>query len=184
MPDVSELKKSLERLRELIKENLPRIATLVTLTAKALAERRIKDKGFGEVYSANPIPVWFFEGKDLRASGRKYIQDKQDKGDGLGTWKEFRQAQGLQTEHVDLTYSGFMWAGMMPDEPTEENGIVFAILSGSTKEVQEKMNWNRDRYGDFIGRALTPDDFDILKQVIIDEILPLVEESGLIFQAA
>lgn len=182
MPDIAELKESLAKLRELVKQNLPRIATLVTLTAKAIAERRIKEKGFGEVYSTNPIPNWFLHGKELRASGRKYYTEAGLAGEGV-TWKGFRQAQGLPVDHVDLTYSGFMFSGMLPAEPTEENGIVYAILSGNTKEAQDKMNWNRARYGDFIGRALQPEDFAILRQVIIDEIIPLIEESGIKFAA-
>lgn len=175
MPDISELKARLAKMEEAIRLKLPDIATLISLSAKAFAERTIKDKGFGEVYSTNEIPTWFFTGKELNKSGEAYIDQNEE-----GTWGGFRAAQGLQVGHVDLTYSGTMWASMQPQEAFESGGVYYAPLAGGNTQTQDEMNWNFERYGDFVGRALTPDDFRVLIEAAYTELIRVIEEAGLI----
>ena len=175
------------------------MATILTLSGKALAERNIKDKGFGALYSTNLYPAFFLFGKQLNARGSKFLEDRGVQLDGsqgeatkkkgtkrkkkgdvitkedqLTNWAEFRQAQGLQIEHVDLTYSGKMWAGMAPLEPVITGNKVIAPLGGNNKQAQDEMNYNRDRYGDFIGKALTPDNMRTLNDVVKREFLDVL----------
>ena len=181
MPDISELRQQIQKLEEAIRLKLPEVATLISLSAKAFAERNIKETGFGEVYSHNEVPAWFFRDKELNKIGETFINQKIKDRKGTN-WQELRAAQGLQTQHVDLTYRGTMWAGMLPEEPFWENDVVRAPLAGGNREVQNEMNWNRDRYGDFLGKALTPENFISLLQVAYDEIIHLIEESGINFK--
>lgn len=183
MANLQDFKNYLQRLREAVEEKLPDIAETIALSAKAIAERRIKDEGFGKSYSTNPIPVWFLSGKELNASGLKYIDankkgsKKRGKpaGDGTGTWGEFRAAQGLQNSFVDLSYSNKMWANMQPVAIVREGSVVYARLGGTNTEAQNKMNWNRDEYGDFIGAALKPEDQDTLAEIGFEEIGKIIE---------
>lgn len=189
MPTLEELKAKLERIAREAPEKLLQVATIVSITGKALSERTIKDKGFGELYSKNPIPVWFFSGKELNQKGNLYIDRKQGKGkkkkggqeefDGLGTWEEFRAAQGLQTGHVDLTFSGKMWAGMFPQEAYQKGTLFIAPLGHNNKEGQQEMNYNFERYGDFVGKVLKEENRDAMANVAIEEIMKILIEPNL-----
>lgn len=181
MPDISVLQEQLKRLEEAVRLKLPDVAVLISLTAKAFAERTIKDKGFGEVYSQTTIPAWFLEGKELNNAGANFIAKKK-KAKEETNWSELRAAQGLQVGHVDLSYSNKMWAGMQPEEPQEQGGIIRAPLAGGNVETQNKMNWNFERYGDFIGEALTPENFQVMLQMIYDEIIQVIQDSGIIIE--
>lgn len=200
MPDLQEFHKRMEEIRQAIRNSLPAIATTVSLSAKAIAERRIKDQGFGAMYSTNKIPAWFLHGKHLNQSGVTFLKkhgvrpDTGEQGEGLKkrrkkkgdpdpgsfdkltNWGEFRQAQGLQAAHVDVSYSNKMWANMQPKEPEENGDIVRAPLAATNTEAQNKMNWNRDRYGDFVGKSLKPEDFNLLGEVVINEIITILDQ--------
>jgi hypothetical protein len=184
MPDVSDFHNRLEAIRKAVLENLPRIAETLCITAKALAERRMKDQGFGVVYSKNPVPAWFFKGKELNQRGVVFLNTGKVKGKKTGkpkpleetTWGEFRQAQGLQAAFVDLSYSNKMWANMGATTTEESDGVVSSLLGGTNREAQNKMNWNRERYGDFIRKSLTDEDGVILGDVVISELTSALEQ--------
>lgn len=181
-------------MREAIQQKLPDIALTMCITAKAIAERNIRGKGFGAKYSENKVPAWFFVGKELNGSGTSFLESlteskKKGKGkkkrediteggliEGETTWGEFRGAQGLQNQFVDLGYTNKMWADMSPVEIKQEGGQVVAYLGGRTRENQDKMNYNRDRYGDFISKGLGEEAVPILAQVAIDEVIAVIEQ--------
>ena len=165
-----------------LKRDLPDIlkeaAEVVSLSGKAIAERTIKDKGFGEQYSNTKVPAWFMDGRELNAPGSTFIARKKKaktEEERLTNWKEFREAQGLQTGHVDLSYSNEMWSGMLPQPPFQKGDIFLAPLGHTNQEGQKKMNWNRDRYGDFIGKNLKGENFDAMANVAVEEILRLIK---------
>lgn len=199
MASIQDFKERLQQIREAVQAKLPDIAVVLTLSAKALAERNIKDKGFSRVYSVNKIPAWFLHGKELNASGVTFLKNhgvnekgeqgaakkkrRKKKGDPdpghfdtMTNWKEFRQAQGLQTDHVDLSYSNKMFANMQPVKLEQRGDQYFALLGATNKEAQDKMNWNRDRYGDFIGQALTEEDRKTLQNVVVDEVVTILNQ--------
>lgn len=199
MPELSEFKQRLQRLREAVEAKLPDIAVSLTLSAKALSERNIKDKGFGKMYSENKIPAWFLHGKELNGSGTTFlanhgVNEKGEQGAGkkkrrkkkgdpdpghfdtLTNWKEFRAAQGLPVDHVDLSYSNMMWANMQPVKVEQRGDVYLAPLGATNVEAQNKMNWNRDRYGDFIGKSLTDSDREVLTSVVVDEVVKVLDD--------
>lgn len=196
MADLKDLKADLIKIREAVILALPEIALKLTLSAKALAERKIKDVGFGRTYSGVKYPAWFLHGKELNLKGTKFLEDRgvhpstgtqgeakkkrkkkgeeQESFDTLTNWKEFRDAQGLQTEHVDLSYSNKMFAAMGPVNPEQRGDIFLAPLGGTNKEAQDKMNWNFERYGDFIGKSLDENDIKILEEVVAEEVVQIM----------
>jgi hypothetical protein len=139
----------LRRLSEEIKKSGERIAQKMALTGKSLVQERIQREGFGAEYSKNDIPAFFLYGKARNAAGRKYLEEN-NLDDDLVSWGEFRKVQGLQNEYVDLTYSGRMFAGLTVIEKTTQGTRFVARLGGSDKEVDEKLDWNSQRYGDFL----------------------------------
>jgi hypothetical protein len=200
MPNMQDLKQRLKEIRDAVEARLPDIAVALTLSAKALAERNIKEKGFGAEYSRNKVPAWFLHGKELNAAGTKFLQDrgvntttgeqgkpkkrrrkKGETGDPapfstMTNWGEFRVAQGLQDEHVDVSYSNKMWANMQPVKVEQKGDTYLAPLGATNTEAQNKMNWNRDRYGDFIGKALGDDERAIMTSVVVDEVTNIIDQ--------
>lgn len=200
MDGLTDFRKRLEEIRAAVLENLPRIAEVVAVTAKGLAERRMKEHGFGIIYSNNPVPAWFFHGKELNQRGTAFLEKhgvhpktgaqgegkkkrRAKKGDAdpgsfltTTTWGEFRVAQGLQAAFIDLSYSNKMWAAMSPISVEEAGGIVRALLGANNREAQNKMNWNFERYGDFIQKSLNEEDGKLLGEVVISEVSDVVHQ--------
>jgi hypothetical protein len=194
MSDLTDFKTQLKKLREAVDAALPNVAEGLALTAKALAERRMKEQGFGVLYSSVKVPAWFLHGKELNQRGTKFLEERgvnpisgeqgegkkkrrKKKGDPdpghfdtTTNWGEFRQAQGLQAKFVDLSYSNMMWANMAPVKVVQEGEIIKALLGATNREAQNKMTWNFERYGDFIRRTLNEDDGKILGEYVINEI--------------
>lgn len=191
MPTIQEFKERLNQIREAIEAKLPDIAAAMTVSAKALAERNIKDTGFGKAYSLKRIPAFLLLGKDLNASGRAFLKAKikeDEKNthihDGVkyypedyGTnWGDFRRAQGLQSYHVDLSYSNMMWSNMQPVKIQQDGTKTVAFLGGTNDQAQNEMNWNRDRYGDFINLGLTEGDRGTLRTVVGNEVRAVLDQ--------
>ena len=178
--DMSELIAKLEAFRDMLPTVLPDVATSVSMAGKALAERVIKEKGFGKTYSTTKVPAWFMDGKELNGKGLTYLSNLKEKATdeepAETNWGEFRAAQGLQTDHVDLSYTNKMWAGMFPQEVQVNLFEYVAPLGNNTTEGQNKMNWNYERFGDYIGKVLTGDNRDIMYDVAYDELVRLMDD--------
>lgn len=178
--DISALIAKLEEFRDMLPTVLPDVATSVSMAGKALAERVIKEKGFGKTYSTTKVPAWFMGGKELNGKGLTYLSNLKeratDEEPAETNWGEFRAAQGLQTDHVDLSYTNKMWAGMFPQEVQVNLFEYVAPLGNNTTEGQNKMNWNYERFGDYIGKVLTGDNRDIMYDVAYDELVRLMDD--------
>lgn len=185
MASTTDLLDRIKKARQEILQVLPDIATRNTVVAKALIERAIREKGFGAMYSNNKLPTWFFDGKEKSNAGKSFIaaQKKKDatadEGEEVGmTWEDLRRAEGLQTDHVDLGFTNKMWAGMGPQQPFYNGKTIVVPLGGNTREVVDKMNWNRDRYGDYLGKMLGAKEIEILSGVALDEIGLILKNNG------
>jgi len=148
MPDQSpeQFAQQLRNLSKAIQENGLPIAQKMALTGKSLVQERIQREGLpGEQYSTNEVPTWYFNGKERNAGGRTYLEEND-----YGTWGDFRKAQGLQSSKVDLTYSGRMFYGLRPIKKISRGTTFEVHMGGTDKEVDEKLGWNFERYGDFL----------------------------------
>lgn len=167
------LKDLIEGLKNVEKE-LPKVlsesAEIMAHDGKALAEYKIKKEGFGAYYSTKTVPSFFLYDKTLNNRGKSYL----DNLDGeLTNWSGLREAQGLQTRFVDLSYSSKMWSGMRPDGVQEVNGVYYCVMGHNNNEGKNKMNWNFERYGDFIGKALEGEE-ETLKEVGVENLEKLL----------
>lgn len=142
------------------------IAAEMALNAKALAQLNIEKKGIGFRYSENGVPPFFMFNKVLNARGLLFLKAKQ-KAKQLVTWGDLREAQGLQAVFVDLAYSNDMWRGIgvIGYRQAPSGKTVVAILGGTRQTVQNKMNWNQLRYGNFIENSLTDKDKKALADI-------------------
>lgn len=131
----------------------PRIVQTQAQTALALVTLRIQSQGLGAFqYSPTRVPVFFFYNKALNGAGRQYVKNKQkQKGpDRLGTWGEFRGAQGLPTDGVYLTYTGRMFRSLTTLYAGFTGTLYAARIVASDQEEANKVQWNMKRYGDFL----------------------------------
>jgi hypothetical protein len=55
-------------------------------------------------------------------------------------------------------------------QQNSDGTFVRAFLGATNVEDQKKMDYNRDRYGDFIRKAITSENDQQLKQVVADEL--------------
>lgn len=68
---------------------------------------------------------------------------------------------------------------MQPLKPYQSLYKVYSPLGATNKEAQDKMNYNRERYGDFIGKALGDKERETLTNVVIDEVAAVLDQFGL-----
>lgn len=161
-----------------IKAELPSIlgstAESMAATGKALAMLTIEREAILGKYSGKTIPAFLLQGKELNQGGSSFLAKRikaKNPQNRVTNWAEFRAAQGLQTDHVDLTYSGEMWRGLLPQPYKFDGDIVSSALAHNNKDGQDKLNWNRKRYGNFIMKALnTGDNPKIIREVLDEEI--------------
>lgn len=173
---ISELIQAFKKLEEGLDDVLLKTASVMAEDAVGLANSIIVEEGFGAKYSEKVVPAFFFYGKELNAGGKKFIEALEDNPDSNGTnWGDFRKAQGRQNAFVDLNYSTKMWGGMRPDEPQKVGATYFCFIGHNNAEGRNKMNWNFERYGDFIGKALK-DQEDLLREVAEENIKIFLDE--------
>lgn len=193
MPDISELLTHIRQAKADLKNALPELATMNALNGKALAERKIREVGFGAKYSNNRVPAWYFIGEHKSKAGEDYILKKQaydEKNakivdgekvyaDDAGvTWAELRQAEGLQSDHVDLGFTNKMWAGLLPEAPYYEGGKIVCQLAGATVEVINKLSWNFQHYGDFFSKVLTETEINIMALALAEKVKEILINNG------
>ncbi len=137
---------NIKGLIQAIQDNGLAIAETMAITGKSLVQDRIQKEGLpGEKYSTNETPTWFMKGKEINQRGRKYVEENK-----TGTWGGFRQAQGLQSDYVDITYTGRMFGGIRPIQRLTAGNTYRIVMGGTDKEVDEKLYYNTERYGDFL----------------------------------
>lgn len=166
--------KQLDVLEARIIDGLVAASEEAALNAKALVVRRIQAEGVGE-YSDKPLPVYFFKDANgvklektksnagIRFIEKAAIEKAAGKRKGI-TWAEIRDAEGLQTEHVDLTFTGEMFRDLHILGTNVQRYKITTILGASRKETQDKLKYNAIRYGSFLD--LRADELASVKRIL------------------
>jgi len=183
MAGVDQLQADLKELERQIIAALPEIAVKVTVNAKAIIQENIKNIGFGAAYSNTQLPIWVFHKKELNNAGVAFLKNKKEQAKATGepattNWGEFRAAQGLPNDHVNLSYTNKMFAGLGPLNPYWEGTVIRCPLGGNSQEVIDKFNWQRDRYGDFVSKVLRQQEMDTLAKVAISQIGAILKRNN------
>lgn len=149
----------------------PQVAETKAIAGTSLMVERLQSQGVpGKSYSTQRLPGWYFSDKELNAGGRAYLSQKdgeKDKSKQGVTWGEFRAAQGLQNKYVDLTYSGRMLGGIIIVAQTSTGSTFTASTGGSDSEVDAKLGWNAERYGNAVFQPTAAENQE-LDQVVLD----------------
>ena len=171
----------------------------VAINAISLVVNRIQQEGLpGKQYSDQKLPPYFFYGKELNAGGRNILQRKDKKAlrvaltakgeklkkntgadqedDGI-SYREWREANGLQVSIVDLTFTGRMLQNLGILESQKQDGIYRIVIGGLDKEVKDKLKWNAQRFGDFF--AFTEEEKKLLGGLLKSRMMGHIRSVGL-----
>jgi hypothetical protein len=120
-------------------------------------------------YSTQNIPSWFFQGRQRNQAGAEHIKKNR-----LTTWHEFRKAQGLTNEKVNLSYTNRMWTSLGIVRTARIEGDGFMTVIGSSDPLVDKyLPYLRKRYGNFINPTAT--ESDDLKADTVTDILQFIK---------
>jgi len=130
---------------------LPNVVLGIGRGLKSQIQFRIQERGIGSdgtplpSYSKKKVPAYFYLGRSLNQTGESQVLDAAANGEGV-SYEEFREFQGLQTGHTDLTFTGDMWRNI--DFAQSGNVNRYVVVVGPTnKDAEDKLSWNSDRYG-------------------------------------
>lgn len=145
-----------DRVKALI-QKLPEIAERVCVGQaqsglSIVKNRSIKDgifvnseEGNFADYSKSKIPTSNFVGKERNQGGRDFI-----KNNPLGTWHDFRKAQGLNSEKVNASYSNRMWTSLAITQTARTRNGALVVVSTTDPNVRERLYKLFERYGNFL----------------------------------
>lgn len=174
---MSSIESAIQKLDALIgdyEDEMLKICESVALNARALIINRIQQEGLpGQFYSKNPLPTFFYEGRELNAGGRSILKRKDKRNKGI-SYEEWREANGLQTAHVDLSFTNRMWQNLVIIGTFKEGDQYRTVIGGGDEETKKKLEWNTKRFGTFL--KLNADEETILKSLLDKELTNLLND--------
>jgi hypothetical protein len=126
------------------------------------------DDGNYADYSKRPINTNKFIGKERNASGSQFIKKNR-----LATWHDFRKAQGLVNEKVNLSYTNRMWSSLAIIKTNRGVGSFSATIGSSDPLVDTYLPKLVKRYGNFINPTII--EASLLKSDSIREIQTYIQ---------
>jgi hypothetical protein len=179
---IDELIAKLEALPAKLEAGIPEILQEVALNGVALITNRIQQEGLPgkQQYSAKKVPAYLFlldggrklDTEQTRAFVRSVVKRKQ-KEMRVTNWAEIREAHGNQSAFVDLTFTGMMWRGVTVLSNEQQGALFRVVVGGINAEVQKKLKWNAERYGNFF--ALTEEETRLLTDLFSTRLRTLLE---------
>lgn len=168
-----------------LQSKAPVINAGITRSGLSLIHDRILNEGVeGKSYSTNPLPEFYFVGKSISAGGEAKVKAVAKKNKKLGipgiSYTEFRNANNLQTDHVDLRLSGDMWRDMDVLESTGTlrvttvAGSKNSITYQNGKKTGDIVGYLAERYGDFL--TPTKQEETILDNALDEELQNLIDQ--------
>lgn len=128
------------------------------------------DPGAKATYSTRQIKTDKFSKKVLNSGGRSYLA-----ANIMGTWREFREAQGLPGNPVTLSYTNEMWSKIQVLTTSKTGyGKAQTTIGTYDKETYEKMEQNEWQFGPFMQPL--PEEVEMAQQVQKEKILKLLRQ--------
>lgn len=150
--------------------------TIIALDGLAMLKARVQDDGekadgssFKE-YSTNDLPAWYYLGKSrgeqLAGGSKTYTrsgysppfkkmvarQAKAGKGFAHQGWsyKEWREANNLQTDHKDFSFTGKMWKNIKIKLVRSRTGELQYYIGPNAPDEKQKLEWNEAQQGEIL----------------------------------
>lgn len=163
----------ISRLSDLEKDLQSKAPSILMSSGKAFLEakkRQILSSGVGR-YSSKKFYPSALKGKELTSSGRSFIEEK-IKSKTKINWASLRKAEGLQTSYVDLYYSGHMWNSTIAKKANSSTYVFYITIGAKNKLAQKKLNYNFERYGDFL--SPNKSQLDVIKKELKNNVSNLI----------
>lgn len=189
--NIENFKEKIQRLHARVEQELPVINARMATSAFSLIENRIVNEGKRSngsslgTYSENPLPAFFFTNKGLGsgADAKAEALLKKNKKNGINgiSYKDWRGVNGLQTNHVDMQFTGETWRdfAILKTESTPSSAITTIQSKGSIKkgnvDTEQIADFLALQYGDYLAPSEEEEkeidlSFDNELQQILDEI--------------
>lgn len=151
MANPAEIRSKIQQTRLALLEALEPEALRAGADIAALVENRIVDKGEkadgGSLtpYSTKPVPAFYYFGRSRNNTGEKAVRRKAKDKQPI-SYKEFRQINGLNTDHKSLEFTGEMWQGFGPvSAKTIKPGVVEVTIGGLNERTRSLLGYHSDR---------------------------------------
>lgn len=169
---IGEAIQKIDTIINLFDEELQKASEEYALSLMGMVVNRIQQKGvLGRKYSKNKLPAFWFEGKELNAGGRALVEkhmkkkerdfyrmvgEKVKKNKALDelengiTYEEWRVANGLQVDHIDLTFSGRMMQNLGIIGTKKVGNLWVTVIGGTNPEVIMKLEYTTKMFGKWL----------------------------------
>lgn len=97
-------------------------------------------------YSTAVVPRWMLEQKATTKGAKDTIAS----GSWFQSYSDLRQAQGLQTENVDFTFTGRMWNEIGVNDIQESNNSTTVRIGGVSEYAKMLLGYQEPKYGNII----------------------------------
>lgn len=195
--DVKAFNEKVNSLMADLRGDYPAIGARLGRSALSLIRNRIinqgvdhKGKPFGK-YSTNPLPYFFFNNKGLSQKADKNaeaIKKAQSKKGFVGekgiSYEQWRKANGLQTNHIDMKFTGETLRDFDVIESSSSGSVVKTVVASknSIKKNTFKANGTKagsigtgevadhlaERYGDYM--SLSEEEQEALRESLENEL--------------
>lgn len=119
---------------------------------------------FGQ-YSTAVVPRWMGEQKALSGGARQRIRS----GNWFQSYRDFREADGLQTQSIDFTRTGQMFQQSGVDEINSTSNVTTVLIGGQTSYAKQLLGYHGARFGNLF----TPTEDE--KQLVLDSVRERIE---------
>lgn len=151
MSNIAEIRSEIQQARAALLAALEPEALRAGADIAALVENRIVDKGEkadgGSLtpYSTKPVPAFFYFGRSRNNTGEKAVRRKAKDKQPI-SYKEFRQVNGLNTDHKNLEFTGEMWQGFGPvSVRILRPGVAEVTIGGKNERTRSLLGYHSDR---------------------------------------
>lgn len=180
MAYLNDVIKALRNTATEIQQSVPSILLQSQVTAKSIIQDRIQETGrdhkgkqLGE-YSTKKIPAFFHMGKGKKSTDVKLKKSQKEKK--LVSYADFRQMDGKQIKHVDLTFTGQMFRQTGLVGGVETAGSKMTVTMGQTTERSKKVaGYNEERYGKFL--SLSEEELERLGVDASEEVVAIINKN-------
>ena len=100
---------------------------------------------FGQ-YSEAVVPQWMLYGKSLSDGAESKIKD----GEWFQSYSDLREANNLETDAIDFTFSGDMWRNTGITNVQNTGFSTTVNLGGQTDRASDIIGYQEERYGNII----------------------------------
>lgn len=194
--NIDQFNQKVDQLVQVAAATFPEINAKLALTALGLIKDRIINTGTDHTgkkfkkYSENKLPFFYFTHKGL-GSGADTRLERAKKKDPKGiSYAEFRRINGLQTDHVDLSFSKQTLNDIAVLETRNQQGLITTVVASKgsgtkqqyradgtpykTIKTDEVLEHLGERYGDIL--TLSAKEQDILQHALDHEIQNLLDK--------